>query len=233
MTPRRRHTERHRTEHVGWLRAAVLGANDGIVSTASLVLGVAAANASHSSILLTGIAGLVAGAMSMAAGEYVSVHSQADTENADLAREGVELGNDPAAEHRELAAIYVGRGLEPGLAKQVAEQLMSHDALGAHARDELGISETLTARPIQAALASAASFAVGAVLPLAVVALVTGASLIAWIAGTSLLFLALLGAVAARVGGAGVLLGAWRVTFWGALAMAITAGVGALFGTVV
>ena len=233
MTPRRRHTERHRTEHVGWLRAAVLGANDGIVSTASLVLGVAAANASHSSILLTGIAGLVAGAMSMAAGEYVSVHSQADTENADLAREGVELGNDPAAEHRELAAIYVGRGLEPGLAKQVAEQLMSHDALGAHARDELGISETLNARPIQAALASAASFAVGAVLPLAVVALVPGAGLIAWIAGTSLLFLALLGAVAARVGGAGVLLGAWRVTFWGALAMAITAGVGALFGTVV
>ena len=233
MTPRRRHTERHRTEHVGWLRAAVLGANDGIVSTASLVLGVAAANASHSSILLTGIAGLVAGAMSMAAGEYVSVHSQADTENADLAREGVELGNDPAAEHRELAAIYVGRGLEPGLAKQVAEQLMSHDALGAHARDELGISETLNARPIQAALASAASFAVGAVLPLAVVALVPGAGLIAWIAGTSLLFLALLGAVAARVGGAGVLLGGWRVTFWGALAMAITAGVGALFGTVV
>jgi VIT1/CCC1 family predicted Fe2+/Mn2+ transporter len=229
----RRHSERHRTAHIGWLRAAVLGANDGIVSTASLVLGVAAANADHSSILLSGVAGLVAGAMSMAAGEYVSVHSQADTENADLAREGAELKKDPAAEHRELAAIYVGRGLEQGLARQVAEQLMAHDALGAHARDELGISDTLNARPIQAALASAASFAVGAVLPLGVAALMPGSGLIGWIAGTSLLFLAVLGGVAARVGGARMLVGAWRVTFWGALAMAITAGVGALFGSAV
>jgi len=228
----RRHTERHRTDRIGWLRAAVLGANDGIVSTASLVVGVAAANASHGNILLTGIAGLVAGAMSMAAGEYVSVHSQADTETADLSRERAELEKDPASEQRELAAIYVARGLEPGLAKQVAEQLMQHDALGAHARDELGISETFSARPIQAALASAASFAVGAVLPLAVTALAPEMSLIAWVSATSLVFLALLGVVAARVGGAGILIGAWRVTFWGALAMAITAGVGALFGAV-
>lgn len=229
----RRHTERHRTDRIGWLRATVLGANDGIVSTASLVVGVAAASASHADILVTGVAGLVAGAMSMAAGEYVSVHSQADTENADLSRERAELEADPAAERRELAAIYVGRGLESGLAQQVAEQLMQRDALGAHARDELGISETLSARPIQAALASAASFAVGAALPLAVTALAPGTSLIAWVSGTSLAFLAILGAVAARVGGAGVLLGAWRVTFWGALAMAITAGVGKLFGAVV
>ncbi len=226
------HPERHRTDRIGWLRAAVLGANDGIVSTASLVVGVAAASASHGSILLTGIAGLVAGAMSMAAGEYVSVHSQADTEAADLWRERAELASDPVAEQRELAAIYVSRGLAPGLAQQVAEQLMKHDAIGAHARDELGISESLSARPIQAALASAASFAVGAVLPLAVTALAPEASLIAWVSGTSLFFLAALGAVAARVGGAGLLLGAWRVTFWGALAMAITAGVGALFGAV-
>ncbi|MDO9166069.1 MAG: VIT family protein [Rhodoferax sp.] len=229
----RRHTERHRTDRIGWLRATVLGANDGIVSTASLVVGVAAASASHADILVTGVAGLVAGAMSMAAGEYVSVHSQADTETADLSRERAELEADPAAERRELAAIYVARGLESGLAQQVAEQLMQHDALGAHARDELGISETLSARPIQAALASAASFAVGAALPLAVTALTPGTSLIAWVSGTSLVFLAILGAVAARVGGAGVLLGAWRVTFWGALAMAITAGVGKLFGAVV
>src|SRR5512133_3575846 len=228
-----RHTERHRTDRIGWLRATVLGANDGIVSTASLVAGVAAASASHGSILLTGIAGLVAGAMSMAAGEYVSVHSQADTERADLSRERAELEQDPASERRELAAIYVARGLEPSLAQQVAEQLMQHDALGAHARDELGISETLSARPIQAALASAASFAVGAVLPLAVTALAPETGLIAWVSATSLVFLALLGAVAARVGGAGILVGAWRVTFWGALAMAITAGVGALFGAVV
>ena len=232
MKTSRRHTERHRTDRIGWLRAAVLGANDGIVSTASLVVGVAAANASHGNILLTGIAGLVAGAMSMAAGEYVSVHSQADTETADLSRERAELEKDPASEQRELAAIYVARGLEPGLAKQVAEQLMQHDALGAHARDELGISETFSARPIQAALASAASFAVGAVLPLAVTALAPEMSLIAWVSATSLVFLALLGVVAARVGGAGILIGAWRVTFWGALAMAITAGVGALFGAV-
>ena len=226
------HPERHRTDRIGWLRAAVLGANDGIVSTASLVVGVAAASASQSNILLTGIAGLVAGAMSMAAGEYVSVHSQADTEAADLSRERAELERDPVAERRELAAIYVSRGLASGLAQQVAEQLMNHDALGAHARDELGISESLSARPIQAALASAASFAVGAVLPLAVTALAPEAGLIAWVSGTSLFFLAALGAVAARVGGAGLLLGAWRVTFWGALAMAITAGVGALFGAV-
>ena len=229
----RRHTERHRTDRVGWLRAAVLGANDGIVSTASLVVGVAAASASHGNILVTGVAGLVAGAMSMAAGEYVSVHSQADTENADLARERVELEADPAAERRELTAIYVTRGLAPDLARQVAEQLMTHDALGAHARDELGISEPLSARPVPAALASAASFAVGAVLPLAVTALAPDRGLIFWVSGTSLAFLALLGVVAARVGGADVLVGAWRVTFWGALAMAITAGVGALFGAVV
>lgn len=228
-----RHAERHRTERIGWLRAAVLGANDGIVSTASLLVGVAAASASHGSILLTGIAGLVAGAMSMAAGEYVSVHSQADTEKADLKRERAELERDPAAEGRELSAIYVGRGLEPGLAKQVAEQLMAHDALGAHARDELGISATLTARPIQAALASAASFAVGAVLPLLVVAVAPESGLIFWVSGTSLAFLAVLGAAAARVGGASALIGASRVGFWGALAMAITAGVGALFGAVV
>jgi VIT1/CCC1 family predicted Fe2+/Mn2+ transporter len=229
----RRHAERHRTDRIGWLRAAVLGANDGIVSTASLVLGVAAASASHASILMTGVAGLVAGAMSMAAGEYVSVHSQADTEKADLSRERKELEADPAAEQRELTAIYVARGLEPGLAQQVAEQLMRHDALGAHARDELGISATLASRPVQAALASAASFAVGALLPLAVTALAPASGLIAWVSATSLAFLALLGAVAAGVGGAGALKGALRVTFWGALAMAVTAGVGALFGAVV
>ena len=226
------HQEHHLVSRIGWLRAAVLGANDGIVSTASLVVGVAAASASHGSVLLTGVAGLVAGAMSMAAGEYVSVHSQADTEHADLSRESAELEADPAAERRELTAIYVTRGLEPDLAKQVAEQLMAHDALGAHARDELGISETLSARPVQAALASAASFAIGAVLPLAVAALAPDKGLIAWVSGTSLVFLASLGAVAARVGGAGVWAGSWRVTFWGALAMAITAGVGALFGAV-
>ena len=230
MTSFRRHTERHRTDRIGWLRAAVLGANDGIVSTASLLVGVAAAGAGRDSILLTGVAGLVAGAMSMAAGEYVSVHSQADTEKADLSRELAEIEADPAAEHRELTAIYVGRGLAPELAHTVAEQLMEHDALGAHARDELGISEALSARPVQAALASAASFAVGAVLPLAVTVVAPASSLIPWVSGTSLLFLALLGAVAARVGGASSLLGAWRVTFWGALAMALTAGVGALFG---
>jgi VIT1/CCC1 family predicted Fe2+/Mn2+ transporter len=233
MTSSRRHTERHRTDRIGWLRAAVLGANDGIVSTASLLVGVAAASASHGNILVTGVAGLVAGAMSMAAGEYVSVHSQADTEQADLALERTELERNPAAERRELTAIYVARGLEPGLAQPVAEQLMAHDALGAHARDELGITETLSARPIQAALASAASFAVGAALPLAVTALAPERLLIPWVSGTSLAFLALLGAIAARVGGASVLIGAWRVTFWGALAMAITAGVGALFGAVV
>ncbi len=228
-----RHIERHRTSRIGWLRAAVLGANDGIVSTASLMLGVAAAHASQQSILVTGVAGLVAGAMSMAAGEYVSVHSQADTENADLAREKAELVADPEAEKRELTAIYVGRGLDQHLAQQVAGQLMAHDALGAHARDELGISEAMSARPIQAALASAASFAVGAALPLLVALLAPGAGLAWWISGTSLVFLALLGAVAARAGGASPWTGAWRVTFWGALAMLITAGVGTMFGTTV
>ena len=227
------HSERHRTSRIGWLRAAVLGANDGIVSTASLVVGVAAASSSHGNILLTGIAGLVAGAMSMAAGEYVSVHSQADTENADMSRERAELEKDPAAEQRELAAIYVERGLDAGLAHQVAEQLMQHDALGAHARDELGISKAFSAQPVQAALASAASFALGAALPLAVVALAPEPGLIFWVSGLSLGFLVLLGVVAARVGGANILIGAARVTFWGALAMAITAGVGALFGAVV
>lgn len=233
MIARHRQLERHRTDRMGWLRAAVLGANDGIVSTASLVVGVAAASAAPGQVLLTAIAGLVAGAMSMAAGEYVSVHSQSDTENADLARERAELLADSAAEQRELTAIYVARGLEPALAQQVAEQLMRHDAVGAHARDELGISETQSARPVQAALASAGSFAVGAMLPLGVTALAPATSLAAWVSGTSLVFLALLGALAARAGGAGMLAGAWRVGFWGALAMAATAGVGALVGVVV
>ncbi|MEO8309937.1 MAG: VIT family protein [Caldimonas sp.] len=229
----RRHLERHRTTRIGWLRAAVLGANDGIVSTASLVVGVAAAHAPQASILLTGVAGLVAGAMSMAAGEYVSVHSQADTEAADLAKERAELAHDPAAEHRELAAIYMGRGLDAGLADQVAAQLMAHDALGAHARDELGVSESLTAKPVQAALASAGSFAVGAALPLLVAWLAPASALVGWVAATALVFLAVLGVVAARTGGADPWRGAWRVTFWGALAMAVTAGVGALFGATV
>lgn len=228
----RRHIERHRTDRIGWLRAAVLGANDGIVSTASLVLGVAAAGASHGSIMVAGIAGLVAGAMSMAAGEYVSVRSQADSEQAALDLERAELKADDQGERRELTAIYVGRGVDPVLARQVAEQLMAHDALGAHARDELGISETMSARPIQAAWTSAASFAVGAALPLLVVALVAGPRLTPAVSATSLAFLALLGGLAARVGGARVAVGAMRVTFWGALAMALTAAVGALFGTV-
>lgn len=231
MTSLKHHRERHRTDRIGWLRAAVLGANDGIVSTASLMLGVAAASSSHSSILVTGVAGLVAGDMSMAAGEYVSVHSQADTEKADLTRERAELKAAPAAELRELAAIYVARGLDNELAVRVAEQLMQHDALGAHASEELGISTTLSARPIQAALSSAASFAVGAALPLAVTAVAPERLLISAVAGTSLVFLALLGAVAARAGGAPPIVGAARVTFWGALAMAITAGTGALIGT--
>ncbi len=230
---RKRHGEHHRTERLGWLRASVLGANDGILSTASLVLGVAAAHGTHSNVLVAGVAGLVAGAMSMAAGEYVSVHSQADSEHADLERERKELKADDPGEHKELAAIYVARGLDPSLAKKVAQQLMEHDALGAHARDELGITKTLRARPIQAALASAASFAVGAALPLLVSMIVPGASLIYFVSGASLFFLALLGGLAAHVGGAGVAVGAIRVTFWGALAMAITAGVGALFGTMV
>ncbi len=230
---RRIHREIHRTDRIGWLRAAVLGANDGIVSTASLVIGVAAANAAHSDVLVAGVAGLVAGAMSMAAGEYVSVRSQADTEDADVARERQELATDVAAEHRELASIYVQRGLEPALAEQVADQLMAHDALGAHARDELGISQAFAARPVQAALSSAASFTAGAALPLAVAAVVSTPLLGAAVAVCSLVFLAGLGALAARTGGAPVLAGAWRVTFWGALAMALTAGVGALFGTAV
>ena len=228
-----RHRERHRTEHVGWLRAAVLGANDGILSTASLVLGVAPAHGTRNNVLVAGVAGLVAGAMSMAAGEYVSVHSQADTEQADLARERAELRTDDAGEQKELTAIYVGRGLEPALAEKVANQLMAHDAIGAHARDELGISETLRARPVQAAFASASSFAVGAAMPLIVTAAAPAASLIIFVACTSLLFLALLGALAARVGGAKVAPSTIRITFWGALAMGITTGVGVLFGTVV
>ncbi|MBI6555084.1 VIT family protein [Pseudomonas veronii] len=228
-----RHTESHRSDRIGWLRAAVLGANDGIVSTASLLIGVAAANASHASLIVTGMAGLVAGAMSMAAGEYVSVHSQADTEHADLARERAELASNPKAEHSELANIYMQRGVSPELAHQVADQLMAHDALGAHARDELGISEALAAKPLQAALASAASFVVGAALPLAVTLIAPEHSVVPWICGMSLLFLASLGAVAARAGGAKVFVGAWRVTLWGVLAMGITASVGALFGAVV
>ena len=231
MPRSRRHFERHRADRAGWLRAAVLGANDGIVSTASLVVGVAAAGAAHGSILLAGVAGLVGGAMSMAAGEYVSVHSQADVENADLRKERQELEQEPAAELRELTGIYVHRGVEPKLARQVAEQLTAHDALGAHARDELGISETLRARPIQAALASAASFAAGALLPLGVAAFAPRSGLAFWISGLSLAFLAALGAVAARVGGASMLVGAGRVAFWSALAMALTAAVGKLFGT--
>jgi VIT1/CCC1 family predicted Fe2+/Mn2+ transporter len=207
-----------------------MGANDGILSTASLVLGVAAAHATHSNVMVAGVAGLVAGAMSMAAGEYVSVHSQADTEKADLKLEREELRTDDQGEHEELAAIYVARGIEPTLARQVARQLMTHDALGAHARDELGHSPALSARPIQAALASAASFVAGAVMPLAVAAMTPEAGLIPLVSGTSLLFLALLGGLAARAGGAPMIVGAIRVTFWGALAMALTAAVGALFG---
>jgi vacuolar iron transporter family protein len=225
-------SERHHTGRVGWLRAAVLGANDGILSTSSLLLGVAAAHASHGSLMIAGVAGLVAGATSMAAGEYVSVHSQADTEHAELERERAELKADHAGERTELTAIYVARGLEPGLAKTVAEQLMLHDALGAHARDELGLSESNRARPIQAALTSAASFAVGAALPLVVTALAPRHGLIPLVAGTSLVFLAALGSLAARAGGAAVIRGAARVTFWGALAMALTAAVGAVFGTI-
>jgi VIT1/CCC1 family predicted Fe2+/Mn2+ transporter len=225
--------EVHYTGRTGWLRAAVLGANDGIVSTASLVIGVAAAGTTHSGILVAGVAGLVAGAMSMAAGEYVSVSSQADTERADIDRERRELEADDPFERDELAAIYVRRGLDPSLASQVADQLMAHDALGAHARDEIGISDILKARPIQAALASAGTFAIGAALPLAVAALVPLSMLIPAVAGTALLFLALMGALAARAGGAPTSVGALRVAFWGALAMALTAGVGALFGATV
>lgn len=225
-----RHSERHRTHRTGWLRAAVLGANDGIVSTASLVLGIAATGANTQMILLTGVASLVAGAMSMAAGEYVSVSSQADTESADLAREKAELDQNPEQEHAELTAIYVQRGLDQTLASTVATELMAHDALTAHARDELGISDTLAAKPVQAAFASAGTFAAGAALPLLMVFLLP-ASLLMWgLAGSSLLFLALLGLVAAHAGGSPLLVSVLRVTFWGALAMGLTAGVGALFG---
>ena len=224
------HFEKHRTHRIGWLRAAVLGANDGIVSTASLVLGVAAAGGSAKSIVIAGVAGLVAGAMSMAAGEYVSVSSQADTERADLDRERKELAAHPKQEHSEMTAIYVGRGLDAGLASNVATQLMEHDALGAHGRDELGISDTSVAKPVQAAMASAVTFSVGAALPLLIVLLVPVSTLMWAVSGSSLLFLALLGSLAARVGGASVMTAAVRVTFWGALAMALTAGVGALFG---
>ena len=227
------HVETHRTHRIGWLRAAVLGANDGIVSTASLLVGVAAASASHTTLVMTGVAALVAGAMSMAAGEYVSVHSQADTERADLAREQAELVTDPAAELRELTAIYAARGLTPELAAQVAAQLSAHDALASHARDELGISSAFSAKPLQAALASATSFAVGAALPLGVAALAPASSVIWWIASACLLSLAMLGVVAARAGGAAVLASVWRVTFWGLLAMVITAAVGRLFGAAI
>lgn len=225
----RTHSEPHRTKRIGWLRAAVLGANDGIISTASLIAGVAAADVSPAGILTMAIAALVAGAMSMAAGEFVSVHSQADTEKADLAREHAELLANPQAEHRELTGIYIRRGLEPHLADQVATQLMAHDALGSHARDELGISETLSARPLQAAMASAASFAVGAAMPLAVVLLAPQQSLLPWTVIASICCLALLGAIAAMIGGAPVLKSTLRVAFWGALAMAVTAGIGAVF----
>ncbi len=223
-------TEKHRTHRTGWLRAAVLGANDGIVSTASLVLGVAAAGADTKGILVAGVAGLVAGAMSMAAGEYVSVSSQSDTERADLARESKELATSPVQEHAELTAIYVKRGLDETLASSVATQLMQHDALAAHARDELGISDTMAAKPVQAALASAATFAVGAALPLVMVLLLPASILMWGLAGSSLFFLALLGVLAARAGGSPVIPSVLRVGFWGALAMALTAGVGALFG---
>ncbi len=228
---RPQHQERHRTERIGWLRAAVLGANDGIVSTASLVLGVAAAEASRSSVLVAGAAGLVAGAMSMAAGEYVSVSSQADTERADLARERDELAADEPAERQELAKIYMERGLAQDLAYQVADQLMAHDALGAHARDELGISAALQARPVQAAFTSALTFATGAALPLLLVLVAPEGELVPAVAGVSLACLALLGALAARAGGARVLVAAGRVLFWGALAMGLTAAIGAFFGT--
>ncbi len=227
------HRERHQTSRIGWLRAAVLGANDGIVSTASLVLGVAAAHGQQHDVLVAGIAGLVAGAMSMAAGEYVSVSSQADTERADVERERKELAENDSFEREELAAIYVSRGLDPALAKQVVDQLMAHDALEAHSRDELGITDALSARPIQAAFASAGAFAVGAVMPLITVLLAPPTLLTPLVAGGSLFFLALLGGLAAYAGGAGIAVGTLRVCFWGALAMALTAGIGALVGTAV
>lgn len=233
MSRPRLHSESHLVSRIGWLRAAVLGANDGIVSTASLIVGVAAASAETSEVLIAGVAGLVAGAMSMAAGEYVSVSSQSDTEQADLARERAELAGQPELEHEELARIYINRGVDAELARQVADQLMAKDALGSHARDELGISDVTAARPIQAALTSAATFAVGAAMPLAMVLLMPRTFLVAGVSIASLLFLALLGGVGARVGGADIVRATVRVTFWGALAMALTAGIGAVFGTVV
>jgi vacuolar iron transporter family protein len=233
MSPLHMHPESHLVSRIGWLRAAVLGANDGIVSTASLIVGVAAAATAPGEVLIAGVAGLVAGAMSMAAGEYVSVSSQSDTEHADLARERKELSENVEFEHDELAELYVNRGVEPDLARKVAEQLMAKDALAAHARDELGISEITTARPIQAALTSAATFSVGAAMPLLAVLLSPTSLLIPLVSISSLLFLALLGAIGARAGGADVVRATARVTFWGALAMALTAGIGKLFGTVV
>jgi vacuolar iron transporter family protein len=233
MSRLNRHPENHLVARIGWLRAAVLGANDGIVSTASLIVGVAAASAATSDVLIAGVAGLVAGAMSMAAGEYVSVSSQSDTEQADLSRERAELEAQPQFEREELARIYIERGVEAELAQQVADQLMAKDALGAHARDELGISDVTTARPVQAALTSAATFAVGAAMPLAMVLLMPRSLLVAGVSIASLVFLALLGAIGARAGGAQIGRATLRVTFWGALAMALTAGIGAIFGTVV
>jgi len=228
-----RHKEQHRTNRVGWLRASVLGANDGILSTASLIVGVAAAHSTQGAVLIAGVAGLVAGSMSMAAGEYVSVSSQADTERADLARERKELSDDDESEHKELASIYVARGLDPLLAKQVAQQLMAKDALGAHARDELGISVNFIARPVQAALASAVSFSFGAAMPLIIVFIAPQTRLVAIVFGTTLVFLAGLGTLAAIIGGAPIFRAAFRVTFWGALAMGITALVGTFFGKIV
>jgi VIT1/CCC1 family predicted Fe2+/Mn2+ transporter len=233
MSPRIRPAEKHYAGRIGWLRAAVMGANDGIVSTASLVVGVAAAHAARSDVLIAGVAGLVAGAMSMAAGEYVSVSSQSDTEKADLERERSELESDPEFERKELAAIYVSRGLEPVLAQQVAGQLMAKDALGAHARDELGLTETHTARPIQAAIASAATFSVGAALPLLTVVVCPHPLIIPLVSASSLVFLAAMGAIASRTGGSNPFVGAGRVALWGAVAMAVTAGVGSLIGKAV
>ncbi|WP_453977827.1 VIT1/CCC1 transporter family protein [Brevundimonas sp. Marseille-Q4549] len=229
----RSHSERHLMARVGWLRAAVLGANDGLLSTASLIVGVAAAEASKGAVLVSGVAGLVAGAMSMAAGEYVSVSSQSDTEKADLAREAAELAAAPAAELDELAGIYIARGVQPDTARTVAEQLMAHDSLGAHARDELGITSFTTARPVQAALTSAATFATGAALPLATVAIAPDSVLLAAVAASAFVGLGVLGAMGARAGGANVPRSMIRVVFWGVLAMAVTAGIGRLFGTVV
>ena len=233
MSRLHRHPEQHLVDRIGWLRAAVLGANDGIVSTASLIVGVAAAAATQNAVLVAGVAGLVAGAMSMAAGEYVSVSSQSDTERADLARERKELSENVGFEQEELAEIYVKRGLDPTLARQVAQQLMAKDALAAHARDELGISEITTARPVQAALTSAATFSVGAAMPLLMVVISPAWALVPVVSAASLGFLALLGAIGAKAGGANVLRATARVTFWGALAMALTAGIGEIFGTVI